>query len=270
MAVEKTQKNISNFTKDQVDLIKRTICDGSTDDELSMFLNQCKRTGLDPFSKQIYAIKRSVKNKEGKYITKFSHQVSIDGLRLIADRTGKYRGQTTPMWCGSDGRWVDVWAKKEMPTAAKVGVHRKNFKEPLYGVARFDSYVQKYSGAPSGLWATMPDVMLAKCAEALALRKAFPCELSGIHSEDEMGQEENIREINDVREIQEKDVLINNEETIKMHLDNINGSKTLEALKNNYMQAIAYSRMIKDKNVEKTFTDLKDMIKESIEPEYGA
>ena len=172
------------WSREQVELIKRTVAKGSTDDELKLFMYVCEKSRLDPFKRQIYAIKRRVWNNETRaHDAKMTIQTSIDGFRLIAERSEKYQGQLGPFFCGEDGQWMDVWLSKESPTAAKVGVWKVGFREPLWGTAKWDSYAQD-----QGLWKKMPDHMLAKCAEAIALRRAFPDDLSGLYTEEEMIQ----------------------------------------------------------------------------------
>ena len=165
--------SLALWTPEQTQLISTTIAPGCTGDELRLFAYACQRTGLDPFSKQIYAIKRG---------GKMTIQAGIDGLRSIAERTGQLDGSET-FWCGEDGQWQDVWLGAKPPAAAKTIIHRKGSSHPFVGVARFADY-----NAGQGLWSKMPAAMIAKCSEALALRKAFPADLSGVYSADEMDQ----------------------------------------------------------------------------------
>lgn len=166
-------------TRENIDLLKNTLAGQDvelSDSELQLIIYQAKRTGLDPLSRQIYPMK----NKG-----RLTFITSIDGYRLIAQRTGEYRGQVGPQWCGQDGVWKDVWLENGNPAAARVGILREGFTEPLWGVARYKSY-----GKTSGVWTTMPDVMIAKCAEAIGMRKAFPQELAGVYTQEEMDQDQ--------------------------------------------------------------------------------
>lgn len=164
------------WSETQLSALKTLGLSNASKGDLSFFFHQAQRTGLDPFARQIYMIERG---------GRFGIQTSIDGFRIIAQRSGKYAGQDGPYWCGEDGQWVDVWLKPTPPLAAKVGVFHQDFHEPLYAVAKWESYAQS-----SPIWKKMPELMLAKCAESLALRKAFPNDLSGIYTDEEMPQTE--------------------------------------------------------------------------------
>jgi phage recombination protein Bet len=188
--------SLVNWTADRerVELVKRTVAKNCTDDELALFLQTCKRTGLDPLARQIYAIRRWDESVRAEVM---GIQVSIDGLRALAMETGLVAGQVGPYWCGSDGEWVDVWVRSSPPVACKVMVLRLLAGEhpaTFTGVALWSSYCQKRKdGKPTRMWAQMGPEMLAKCAEALALRKAFPLQTSGLYTHDEMGQAANDR-----------------------------------------------------------------------------
>lgn len=184
-------KDSNTFSESEINTIKQTIAPNLNNEELSLFVSTCKRTGLDPFSRQIYVTSSQWVDKRGQNQRKISIQATVDGFRVIAERSGKYAGQVGPLWCGNDGVWVDVWLKREPPSAAKVGVLRQDFKEPIWAVALYESYRQDRSP----VWDKMPEQMLAKCAESLALRKAFPNDLSGIYSQEEMAQAENVRDV---------------------------------------------------------------------------
>jgi phage recombination protein Bet len=180
---------LARLDDEKRELLARTLCNGASRDELDLFFNICERTGLDPFARQIYAVRR-YDRKAGREV--MQTQVSIDGFRLVAQRSGEYAGQTAVAYCGTDGRWVDVWLNEEPPAAARVGVYRKGFVEAVVATALFREYAQRSKdGYLTGMWGKMPTVMIAKCAEALALRKAFPAELSGLYTPEEMAQADN-------------------------------------------------------------------------------
>lgn len=166
------------FTSAQIDTLRQTLCRDLSDPELQLFLAMCEKYSLDPFSRQIYATKSGRGND-----AKLTPITSIDGFRLIAQRSGQYAGQRPPAWT-SDGReWVDVWLEKTPPAACRVSVLRHDWSEPLTVTYTWAEYT---GGRPSFMQQKMPAHMLAKATEALALRKAFPNDLGGLYTSDEI------------------------------------------------------------------------------------
>lgn len=169
------------FTAEQEQMIRDTFANGATPHEFAVLLEIAKVRRLNPLLRQIHFVKRWDGQKRRDV---WSTQVSIDGLRAIAERTGKYDGQDEPEFIEKEGRIV----------ACKVRVYRKDWARPAVGVAYWSEYVQtKKEGGPTQFWARMPHVMLAKCAEALAIRKAFPEDTSGLYTPEEMAQADNGR-----------------------------------------------------------------------------
>jgi len=173
----------SIFTDEQIKIIRDTVAQGATPIELQFFLHQCNRTKLDPLLNQIHFIKRkSWDAATGGYIEKPTIQAGIDGLRLIADRTGKYAPGDPPEY---------KYDKNGRLYSARVSILKlvKDQWFRVWGEAFFSEYVAtNKSGEPVAMWKSKPHIMLSKCAEAAALRKGFPAELSGVYSHDELEQ----------------------------------------------------------------------------------
>jgi phage recombination protein Bet len=150
--------------------------------DLKVFLSYAQRTGLDPFARQIYLIGRYEKSTGRK---RWTIQTGIDGFYVVAKRSGLYRGMVQTLWCGPNGKWREPWLSAEPPAAAKTGVRHADYPEPLYATALWSEYAPLNR---AGLWNQYPARMLEKCAEALALRKAFPNDLSGMYTTDEMSR----------------------------------------------------------------------------------
>ena len=178
--------------------MKNMIAKDATNEELELFAMYCNRVKLDPFSNQIHFIKRNGKP---------AFQTSIDGFRIVANRTGKYSGQTDveygpeidftftiTKWegFGENKKKKQESFVKKVPSYAKVGVHRRGFDGPLYSTAYFEEYCPEPPNQT--VWKKMPRVMLAKVAEAAALRKAFPNDLAGIYTDDEMQQDPQVQQ----------------------------------------------------------------------------
>lgn len=174
---------VSALTRDQVELIKSTIAKGATDDELKLFVEICNRRGLDPFSKQVYFVK-------GVGVVS-----AIDGLRCTAARSGAYVPGDTTYTTDADGNLV----------SATVSVKRLVAGEwhTISETAFLSEYKQN-----TPIWNRMPHVMLAKCAEARALRRAFPEDVSGLYTQEEITEhpEPEPRNITPIPQLQKRPV----------------------------------------------------------------
>ena len=167
--------------RDVVDALKNQIVRGGhqvTDSEFANVLIQADQRGLSPLNGQMWAIVRREKTGDGWQQT-LVPQVGIAGLRLIAERTGRYGGRVRQEWCGEDGAWRDVWLAQSPPAAARVTILRDD--RELIGIAYYRGSVQtKRDGSPNDMWSRRPAEQLAKCAEADVLRAAFPEELAAV------------------------------------------------------------------------------------------
>ncbi len=156
----------------EVDLYVSTLTPRPPTAEVAKFKILCQRTQLSPVTRQIYLLPR-----KGAWMT----LTSIDGFRAIAGRSPKYRGQVTEWVMRPEGAWTDV-PPDGKPYAARVGVYMEGRDAPTYGIAVYKDY------ATGQMWDKFPSTMIAKCAEALALRKAFPVECAGLYTSEEMAQ----------------------------------------------------------------------------------
>lgn len=208
--------NLIEYSPDQVELIKKQIAPQANNDELKLFLYQCQRTGLDPLTRQIYCIHRG---------GKMTIQTSIDGFRVVAERSGNYAGQSEPEF---------VEDEKGNIRCCKVRVYKFNNGiryEAAVGVAYWSEYAQQ-----SPMWTKMKHTMIAKCAEALALRKAFPQDLSGLYTSEEMQQADTVTvdatytEVKEEKRITIKEAEKRNEE-IKAAITDLLDCETVDHLK---------------------------------------
>lgn len=185
--IEQNEQSLSlTFNDSEIELIKEQCCRDATDEELRFFLYTASSRGLNPLNRQIHAVKRW-DARQGKMV--MSIQTGIDGYRLIANRTQGYAGS-------SDATYGPDHTKDGFPAPESATVTVKKIVSghvcDFTATARWDEYVaRKKDGTPNSFWKRMPYGQLAKCAESLALRKAFPEELGGLYTTEEMDQADN-------------------------------------------------------------------------------
>lgn len=158
--------NLPALTNEQMDLIKNTVAKGATDNELKLFLYRCKEIGLDPLKPgQIFFIKYG--SGPGTIV------IGRDGFRARAASIGLHTGTKVGIIRDEKGDCLGAWCE----------VYRKDWSQP----AREEVSLKEYDTG-KGQWQKMPETMIKKVAEVAALRMAFPDQLSGLYSSDEMEQ----------------------------------------------------------------------------------
>jgi phage recombination protein Bet len=173
------------FTEEQRKMIRDTFANGAADAEFAVLMEVAKARRLNPLLRQVHFVARWDSQKSRSV---WAVQVSIDGLRAIAERTGLYAGQDDPEFVENPDGSIKL---------CKVRVYRKDWPRPAVGTAFWEEYVQTRRDKATSkmvtteMWRRMPHVMIAKCAESLALRKAFPEDMSGLYTGEEMGQAAN-------------------------------------------------------------------------------
>jgi len=162
------------FSAEQKQMIRDSYANGATNEEFSVLMEIARTRNLNPLLKQVYFVKRWDKSK-GREV--WSAQVSIDGLRAIAQRTGQYDGQDQPEFEYADNG-------KGKLKSCKIKVYRKDWSRPAVGFVMWDEAAQtNKSGELTDFWRRMPHRMIEKVAESIALRKAFSEETGGISVE---------------------------------------------------------------------------------------
>lgn len=155
-------KSGTDYSREQIDTIKKTVARGASDTDLALFLEFCKARRLDPFTRQVYWTPKGI-------IT------SIDGFRARAEETGAYVPGPTRYEYDADNKLI----------AAHVTVRK------LAGGQWFDieesAYMDEYK-ANTPTWTKLPRVMLSKCAEARAIRRCFPMIVGGMYEFSELDQ----------------------------------------------------------------------------------
>lgn len=172
------------LTPSQKELIRKRIAPKASDDELALFFYTCEKRVLDPLLNQVYFVERRrrvAKGDDWKWESYHVIQTSIDGLRIIAERTKQLSGILSGPMRNTDGKLVGGWAE----------VYRKGWEKPVRIELDFDEYCQRdKDGNPVGQWKARPSYMIQKCAEAAALRRAFPEDLGNIYEPSEFDRDE--------------------------------------------------------------------------------
>ena len=223
VVVKEEKKDLANLTKDQIELLKRTVAKGATDDEFKIFLALAQKYDLDPFAKQIWF----VKYKESEPASIFTGR---DGFLHIAHRTGKFDGMETQVRKVDEplrvyDKYGKLIFKSDYQYVATCKVYRKDMKHPIV----VEVWEEEYS-AGNRMWKTKRRTMIQKVAESQALRRAF--DISGLYAPEEISEvayvDHGDYEPDEITEVKEKVKQENPEDEVLTKLKNIVGEENAE------------------------------------------
>ena len=149
---------------EMLNTLRNTVAPGLTDPEFMLFAEMCRATGLNPATKEIWAIKAG---------GRLQLMTGINGFLKIANSHPQFDGMEVSF----------EWDDKQL-VSATAKVYRKDRRFPSIATA----YMAEY-GKATPIWKQMPSIMLSKCAKSLAIREAFINELGGLYTAEEMPAE---------------------------------------------------------------------------------
>lgn len=179
------------YSRERIELIKKTVCPSGIDDmSFELFLEQCRRSGLDPLKKQMFCVKRNQKVGRDQWVTKFEAQPAEAGMLARAERFPDFCGITAEavyekddcnispgsgevhhVFCPGDrGKLLGAWAR----------VRRTN-RDPVVRFLRLSDYAQD-----NPMWSSKGETMIVKCARVAVLRVSFPEAFGGLYINEEM------------------------------------------------------------------------------------
>lgn len=194
MSQELEMKQMDEKQRALMQTVRETVFPGATDPELALFFNRCAVVGCNPLDQLIFPMKFQDKNSESGFKVVFI--TSINLLRSKSEESGVYNGMDEPEFSDekielafTEKVWKDNFSEDvertiQVPEWCKVKVYRKDVDRPFIGKCYWTEY---YPGQVKGAqWRMRPHVMLAKVAEALARRLAFPDKLNKLYTDEEL------------------------------------------------------------------------------------
>jgi phage recombination protein Bet len=197
--VRQLRPDFAEWTEARIKLVKDAVCPkGISDEEFSLFIEQCKRSGLDPLLKEAFCVPRKANlgtRESPRWAYKHEFQPSETGMLARAERFPDYRGVQASAVFSGDAIEIDAGegtvthkfnpVKRSGSIAGAWARVVRASKAPIVVWLDFSGYAQQ-----TPLWGKIPTTMIEKCARVAALRKAYPEAFGGLYIREELPPEE--------------------------------------------------------------------------------